>query len=338
MTSSIKRKRSQQKCDSDSDRNTSATSDGSEEEACDELLGMQCADCQVTSCPMWRRWQRTDRVLCSLCHLKRVKNATQISKQNNQINSRNSSKNSKDLDLLMMNQRTSLRRNKSKKKIAGYLYTDKQAAAGAKYYTKGRRTVFKRKPQKSVEGTSTVMTTKTLYHNGVLLQVGDIVCTSDLEGDTYYAQLRGFLQDEFCTKSCVITWLIPTVKGLKHFEPNFYVPGPAEDKLRPLECFDFVCRPTHQLFRPKLTDSRYSKQQSDLNALVLAAEAVLSEAAATGSADGDGSSNNNTTSVGAAAETNKEDQTETNTGLNIDSSHSGTNIVSATNITDSKKT
>ena len=44
---------------------------------------------------------------------------------------------------------------------------------------------------------------------GILYQVGDIVSIEDVEGDLYYAQLRGFLQDQYARKTAVITWLIP---------------------------------------------------------------------------------------------------------------------------------
>jgi hypothetical protein len=53
------------------------------------------------------------------------------------------------------------------------------------------------------------------------------------DGMTYYAQLRGFLQDQYCGKSAVITWLIPKVGEAdqdrqpfpSEFDPNFYVAG-----------------------------------------------------------------------------------------------------------------
>ena len=41
--------------------------------------------------------------------------------------------------------------------------------------------------------------------------MGDIVSVTDMEeGDIYYAQLRGFLIDQFAEKSAVISWLLPT--------------------------------------------------------------------------------------------------------------------------------
>jgi len=58
-----------------------------------------------------------------------------------------------------------------------------------------------------------------------LYKVGDIVCTSDVDGGLYYAQLRGFLQDDYCEKAAVVTWLIPTQRNIQKFDPMLYVPS-----------------------------------------------------------------------------------------------------------------
>ena len=61
---------------------------------------------------------------------------------------------------------------------------------------------------------------------GTYYQVGDIVSVMDEEGDIYYAQLRGLLQDQYCEKSAVITWLLPTKQSPKdHFDPATYILG-----------------------------------------------------------------------------------------------------------------
>jgi len=68
------------------------------------------------------------------------------------------------------------------------------------------------------------------YHSfpwtqGILYQAGDIVSIEDIEGDLYYAQLRGFLQDQYAQKTAVITWLIPIVPKPSHFDPALFLPG-----------------------------------------------------------------------------------------------------------------
>lgn len=63
------------------------------------------------------------------------------------------------------------------------------------------------------------------YPQGILYQAGDVVSIEDIEGDLYYAQLRGFLQDQYAQKTAVITWLIPMVPKPSHFDPALFLPG-----------------------------------------------------------------------------------------------------------------
>jgi len=222
-------------------------------------LGFKCSECGVTTCPMWRRL-RNDKLVCNICHLKIVKNSMHISSKSiNKV---------KDMQVV----RISSRKNKSKKKFSNNFYGEKVFKNGG---NKSRRSVYKKRPSKAVIGNATVVTTKSIFHNGVLLQVGDIVCTNDVDGGIYYAQLRGFLQDEYCEKSTVVTWLIPTKRGLKHFEPEHFVPGPDEETPRPLECFDFVCRASNDFFKARTTHTPFLRSQADLNSLIYIAQTVL---------------------------------------------------------------
>ena len=46
------------------------------------------------------------------------------------------------------------------------------------------------------------------------------------DGKTYYAQIRGFIQDQYCEKSAALTWLIPTTASPKDcFDPATYIIG-----------------------------------------------------------------------------------------------------------------
>ena len=72
---------------------------------------------------------------------------------------------------------------------------------------------------------------------------GDIVSVVDVEGGVYYAQLKGFLTDQYCEKSGVITWLLPTTESPppeEGFDPSTYIIGPEEELPRRLEHFTFV--------------------------------------------------------------------------------------------------
>jgi len=74
----------------------------------------------------------------------------------------------------------------------------------------------------------------------------------DVEGGTYYAQIRGFLQDQYCEKSAAITWLLPTQASPKdHFNPSTYILGPEEDNPRKLNCMTFICNCPSDYFNVK---------------------------------------------------------------------------------------
>ena len=55
--------------------------------------------------------------------------------------------------------------------------------------------------------------------------------------------MKGFLTDQYCEKSGVITWLLPTTKSPSPesgFDPATYVIGPEEDLPRKMDYFTFV--------------------------------------------------------------------------------------------------
>ncbi len=56
--------------------------------------------------------------------------------------------------------------------------------------------------------------------------MGDVVSVLDEDGGVYYAQLRGFLQDQYMNKSAVITWLLPTTDSPPEgFDPGTFILG-----------------------------------------------------------------------------------------------------------------
>ena len=66
---------------------------------------------------------------------------------------------------------------------------------------------------------------------------------TDVDGGIYYAQLRGFLTDQYCEKSGVITWLLPTEHSPppeEGFDAATYIVGPEEELPRRMEFFTFV--------------------------------------------------------------------------------------------------
>ncbi|KAF5303753.1 hypothetical protein FQA39_LY09826 [Lamprigera yunnana] len=106
---------------------------------------------------------------------------------------------------------------------------------------KGRR--IKRTPIKAPEAVATPVTSNSVFFKGSYFQVGDVVSMIDNDGGTYYAQLRGFLTDQYCEKSACVTWLLPTKHSPppeEKFDPATYIIGPEEDTPRKLECMDFI--------------------------------------------------------------------------------------------------
>ncbi|XP_041104810.1 GATA zinc finger domain-containing protein 1-like isoform X1 [Polyodon spathula] len=119
---------------------------------------------------------------------------------------------------------------------------------------KGRRHVFKLKnPIKAPEPVSTIITSESVFYKGVYYQVGDVIKVTDEEDrKPYYAQIRGFVQDQYCEKSAALTWLIPTQASLRdQFDPATYIVGPEEDLPRKMEYLDFVCHAPSEYFKSR---------------------------------------------------------------------------------------
>ncbi|CAH2242210.1 GATA zinc finger domain-containing protein 1 [Pararge aegeria] len=131
---------------------------------------------------------------------------------------------------------------------------------------RGRRSIFKRQPLKAPTATATVVTSDSLFFKGSYMQVGDIVSMLDVDGGTYYAQIRGFLTDQYCEKSAVVTWLLPTKASPppeKQFDPATYIIGPEEDLPRKLEYMEFVMHAPSDYY--KASNSPYPLTDNEVN-------------------------------------------------------------------------
>nr|XP_019814955.1 PREDICTED: GATA zinc finger domain-containing protein 1 [Bos indicus] len=119
---------------------------------------------------------------------------------------------------------------------------------------KGRRHIFKLKnPIKAPESVSTIITAESIFYKGVYYQIGDVVSVIDeQDGKPYYAQIRGFVQDQYCEKSAALTWLIPTLASPRdQFDPASYIVGPEEDLPRKMEYLEFVCHAPSEYFKSR---------------------------------------------------------------------------------------
>ncbi|XP_025830225.1 GATA zinc finger domain-containing protein 1-like, partial [Agrilus planipennis] len=121
---------------------------------------------------------------------------------------------------------------------------------------KGRRSMFKKAPIKAPDSVATPITGQSVFYKGSYFQVGDIVSMIDEEFNLYYAQLRGFLVDQYCEKSAVVTWLLPTKESPppeEGFDPATYVIGPDEELPRKLECMEFIMHAPSDYYKAKNT-------------------------------------------------------------------------------------
>ncbi len=101
---------------------------------------------------------------------------------------------------------------------------------------------------------ATPVTSDYIFFKGMYYQLGDIVSMTDIEGGTYYAQIRGFLQDQYCEKSAVITWLLPSTQSPQlYFDPSTYFLGPEEDIPRKLDCMQFVCHAPSDYYKSRFS-------------------------------------------------------------------------------------
>lgn len=107
---------------------------------------------------------------------------------------------------------------------------------------RSRRLIFKKHVFKSPTSCAVPVTSDFVFDRGLYYQIGDIVSVIDAEdGNRYYAQIRGFLTDEYCEKFVALNWLLPTREAPADgsFHAAFFVPGPEEDIPRPLQAMQF---------------------------------------------------------------------------------------------------
>ncbi|KAJ8273310.1 hypothetical protein GJAV_G00100120 [Gymnothorax javanicus] len=207
-------------------------------------LGLKplCAVCKTNSSSMWKKGNHGE-ILCNSCTGKHSiigtagPSASSGSQQNN-----GSVKQFKQ----------EIHRRSARLRSTKYRAPTSEKKVSTK--GKGRRHIFKLKnPIKAAESVSTIITSESVFHKGVYFQIGDVIkVTDEDDGKPYYAQIRGFVQDQYCEKSAALTWLIPTQASPKdHFDPSTYIVGPEEDLPRKMEYLDFVCHAPSEYFKSR---------------------------------------------------------------------------------------
>ncbi|XP_041665446.1 GATA zinc finger domain-containing protein 1 isoform X1 [Cheilinus undulatus] len=207
-------------------------------------LGLKpcCAVCKTNSSSMWKKGNQGE-ILCNNCTGKSSSGgASGPSMSSNTQPSNGGGKQSKQ----------EIHRRSARLRSTKY----KAPASEKKVSTKGkgRRHIFKLKnPIKAPESVATIITSESVFYKGVYYQIGDVIkVTDEDDGKPYYAQIRGFIQDQYCEKSAALTWLIPTQASPKDFfDPGTYIVGPEEDLPRKMEYLEFVCHAPSEYFKSR---------------------------------------------------------------------------------------
>ncbi|KAK3852869.1 hypothetical protein Pcinc_040554 [Petrolisthes cinctipes] len=240
-----------------------------------------CAKCKATESNLWQK-NENDQILCVECQ---TKSNGSSSNNNNNNNSKmsavrqqkerdeedqdtrrdeekmeaedhkdadSSNGNGKDDDQDGEKDRDSGGRGSEKRETKRKTRKGRQGGKGSVPKGKGRRYIFKKSATKAPVAVATPVTSEYLFYKGLYYQVGDIVSVVDVDGGTYYAQIRGLLQDQYCEKSAVLTWLLPTKSSPppeNGFDPSTYIIGPEEDIPRKLEYMEFECHAPSDYFK-----------------------------------------------------------------------------------------
>ncbi|CDQ77377.1 unnamed protein product [Oncorhynchus mykiss] len=207
-------------------------------------LGLKpcCAVCKTNSSSMWKKGNQGE-VLCNNCTGKSTSSGASgpSASSNTQHNNVGGKQSKQEIH------RRSARLRSTKYKNPA---TEKKVSTKGK----GRRHIFKLKnPIKAPESVSTIITSESVFYKGVYYQIGDVIkVTDEDDGRPYYAQIRGFVQDQYCEKSAALTWLIPTQASPKDlFDPATYIVGPEEDFPRKMEYLEFVCHAPSEYFKSR---------------------------------------------------------------------------------------
>ncbi|XP_066943248.1 GATA zinc finger domain-containing protein 1 [Macrobrachium rosenbergii] len=234
----------------------------------------ECAKCKVNESSIWQKDDR-DQVLCTNCYSATTHSApgTALPKNQKEIKSEDSDNGKKDEEKMEIEENKEgdssnggkedeqendkdkdSAKNSEKRDTKRRTRKGRQGGKGSIPKGKGRRYIFKKSATKAPAAVATPCTSEYLFYKNLYYQVGDIVSLIDVDGGTYYAQIRGLLQDQYCEKSAVLTWLIPTKESPppeEGFDPSTYIIGPEEDIPRKLEYMEFECHAPSDYFKDR---------------------------------------------------------------------------------------
>lgn len=141
----------------------------------------------------------------------------------------------------------------------------KRAPSNSAYERLINSNQFLRESSEAEPVIETSVTSDCIYHKGTFYQKGDIVAVCDQDdGQIYFAQLTGFLQDQYCEKSASLYWLVPIrATSRELFDPSAYEIGLEDIQLRKLDCMTFVRHCPHDYYWRKFLESAVSDNSKE---------------------------------------------------------------------------
>ena len=189
----------------------------------------ECHQCKSNSSEIWHK--SDESVLCNICHDQQQDKENQDQKNLVDTIKAKQEDTNEDSQQKQSQADKTTKSGHTKKNIKPISKTVKKVNNQSKSSIpkgKSRRNVFKKHVYKAPPSIITPMTSSSVYFNGMYYQIGDIVSLQDVGGGTYYAQIRGLMTDQYCEKSAVISWLIPTRDSpppSEGFDPTTYLLG-----------------------------------------------------------------------------------------------------------------
>ncbi|XP_031631303.1 GATA zinc finger domain-containing protein 1 [Contarinia nasturtii] len=211
---------------------------------------LKCAQCNCTAALLWKSISDTQH-MCNDCFEQTKNNTKQEIDGNNQRKPDRSK-----LRKSTRSTRYSGKNGTGSNQLPGTSNSNSSKTSNTKPSGRGRRSLFRRPPMKAPTIPASTHHVKSLFYKGSYIQIGDIVSLCNSNYDVFYAQIRGLLVDNFCEKSAVISWLLPTQSSPppnEEFDPSTYIIGPEEDHPRLLSCMEFVMHAPSDYYMDKTT-------------------------------------------------------------------------------------
>lgn len=228
----------------------------------------KCAKCDRTETILWRKVAENEEI-CNKCYESdKVRTEQEQQQEKDSKEADIKEKEEVQKEALVLPEATKIRKSTRSTRFKNKAVTRQKSKS-----TSRRSASFKvNRPNKTPKICAETKTKTHVFHDGFYYQVGDIVSLKS-KGKKYYAQIRSLIEDTFCEKSAVLTWLLPTTSSPdpnESFDPATYLIGLEEDLPRRIaNTMEFVMHSSSTYFISKtepyskpehLEDSLYSEK------------------------------------------------------------------------------